>query len=208
MATSPLRNPRTGPVAGPSKGPAAKPMKSLVWLASYPKSGNTWLRIFLANYIFNPDQPVPINQVHRIGMGDSVAKAYRMVARARGETVPDTFDPDATLRLRYGVLRGVTNNGAEVNFLKTHNQNFTLHGVELIPRALTRAAIYVMRDPRDMLISYARHYGHDLETAAVATSSAISAPSAGFRFSQSRTAWAVTFSRVRMPSSIIARPMA
>ena len=34
--------------------------KSIVWMASYPKSGNTWARIFLANYIANMDRPVPI----------------------------------------------------------------------------------------------------------------------------------------------------
>lgn len=175
MAGSPARTPPKAPAPRPQGGaarsPGRSPGRSIVWLASYPKSGNTWLRIFLANYIFNPPRPVPINQVHRIGMGDSVAKAYRMVAEARGAGAYDTADVDATLRLRPAVLRSVTNNGAEINFLKTHNQNTAIHGVDLIPRALTRAAIYVMRDPRDMLISYARHYGHDLATAAVATAS-------------------------------------
>ena len=50
--------------------------KSIVWLASYPKSGNTWTRIFLANYLMNADSPVPINEVHRFGMGDSITRTY------------------------------------------------------------------------------------------------------------------------------------
>ena len=49
--------------------------KSIVWLAAYPKSGNTWTRIFLANDLMNADRPEPINQVHRLGMGDSIAKS-------------------------------------------------------------------------------------------------------------------------------------
>ena len=39
--------------------------RSIIWLASYPKSGNTWTRLFLANYLMNAQTPVPINQAHR-----------------------------------------------------------------------------------------------------------------------------------------------
>ncbi|MDZ7708713.1 MAG: hypothetical protein U5K36_00300 [Roseovarius sp.] len=55
--------------------------RSIVWMASYPKSGNTWARIFLANYIANANEPVPINNAHRVAMGDSITKTYRMVAQ-------------------------------------------------------------------------------------------------------------------------------
>ncbi len=151
--------------------PKPQPQKSILWLASYPKSGNTWLRIFLANYLFNLDRPVPINEVHRIGMGDSVANAYRKVAK--GEF--DVHDVRQTLRLRNAVLQAVVNNGAEVNFLKTHNKRGAINEVELIPRKFTRGAIYVMRDPRDMVFSYARHFGYDVDGA----SQAICAPMNG-----------------------------
>ena len=50
--------------------------QSIIWLASYPKSGNTWTRMFLANYLVNGDHPVPITQVHRFGMGDAITKTY------------------------------------------------------------------------------------------------------------------------------------
>ncbi|NIR32834.1 MAG: sulfotransferase domain-containing protein, partial [Gammaproteobacteria bacterium] len=38
-------------------------MAGIIWLASYPKSGNTWLRAFLANFLRNPDKPIPINDL-------------------------------------------------------------------------------------------------------------------------------------------------
>ena len=38
-------------------------MPGIIWLASYPKSGNTWLRAFLANYLSNPAKPLPINDL-------------------------------------------------------------------------------------------------------------------------------------------------
>lgn len=136
-------------------------MKSIIWLASYPKSGNTWLRIFLANYILNQPEPVPINQVHRIGIGDAIAKTYRMVAK----TPFDPADPQQCVALRDGVLRGIVNNKADVNFVKTHNENGSAFGTKLIPRAYTKSAIYVLRNPLDMIVSYASHYGQSMDMA-------------------------------------------
>src|SRR6056297_2308117 len=129
--------------------------KSIVWMASYPKSGNTWARIFLANYIANMDRPVPINNAHRIALGDSITGMYERVA---GHLI-DVTDVDAVLRLRAGVLRGIVANNADVNLVKTHNARTTARGVPLIPDQVTRSAVYMLRNPLDMVLSYARHYG-------------------------------------------------
>jgi len=136
-------------------------MKSIVWLASYPKSGNTWLRVFLANYIYNAEKPVPINQIHKIGLGDSNSKAYRAVTR-------EVFDPTnikQSLRIRPDVLKGITNNKADINLVKTHCENGIAFGSVLIPPELTRSAVYIMRNPLDMIVSYASHYGNTLDDA-------------------------------------------
>ncbi|MEO1492476.1 MAG: sulfotransferase domain-containing protein [Pseudomonadota bacterium] len=143
-------------------------MKSIVWLASYPKSGNTWFRIFLANYIFNQPQPVPINQVHRLGIGDGVAKTYRMVSKGQF----DAGDPRSTMAWRDKVLRGIISNGANINFVKTHNENGSAFGARLIPKQFTRSAVYILRDPRDMVISYASHYGVTVDQAIEASTRA------------------------------------
>lgn len=137
------------------------PQKSIVWLASYPKSGNTWTRIFLGNYIFNPPAPMPINQINKLGMADSAANLYRAVAVGPF----DPADPMQALRLRGKVLRGIVGNGADVNFLKTHNYKGEVFGTDLVPADLTRAAIHIIRDPRDVAVSYARHFGHAIEQA-------------------------------------------
>ena len=129
--------------------------KSIVWLASYPKSGNTWLRIFLANYLLDRKTPMPINEVHRIGIGDAVVRAYRMVA---GRPF-DVSDPRQSLALRPKVLNGIVANRAQINLVKTHNCRGKAFGTELIPAQLTRSAIYIARNPLDMVVSYARHYG-------------------------------------------------
>ena len=135
--------------------------KSIVWMASYPKSGNTWARIFLANYLANAREPVPINKAHGIAMGDSITKTYRMVA---GGPI-DVTDIDRTLQLRPAVLRGIVANNADVNLVKTHNARVVARGVPLIPEEVTRSALYILRNPLDMVLSYARHYGISHEKA-------------------------------------------
>ncbi|MGF1500539.1 MAG: sulfotransferase domain-containing protein [Paracoccaceae bacterium] len=129
--------------------------KSIVWLASYPKSGNTWARIFLANYLLNRQTPMPINEIHRIGIGDAIAKTYAMVA---GQRI-DPRDVALSLKLRPKVLAGIVANDADLNLVKTHNIRSIARGVELVPRPLTRSAVYIVRDPHDVVLSYARHFG-------------------------------------------------
>ncbi len=139
--------------------------KSIVWLASYPKSGNTWLRVFLANYIANSTAPVSINEVHELGTGDALLEHYRAVADM-GLNVADVA---STMRLRAKVLQAIVSNGADVNLVKTHNIRRVAWGVDLIPPQYTRSAIYVMRNPLDMVLSYARHYelSHDKAAEAI-----------------------------------------
>ncbi len=129
--------------------------RTIVWLASYPKSGNTWTRAFLANYLVNPDSPVPINHIRRFAVSDAAIELY-------GKVAPPGFDPAhpvAHLRLRERVLRAIAGNGADMNFVKSHNINGTVSGTQLIMRRYTRAAVYVVRNPLDVAISYARHFG-------------------------------------------------
>lgn len=135
--------------------PAPRTSKSIVWLASYPKSGNTWTRIFIGNYLLGGDAPMPINRISQIGTADSAASLYR----ATGGTAFNPTDPNQALQLRTRVLQRITANGADVNFVKTHNFRGRVMGIELIPAALTRSAIGIIRDPRDVAVSYARHFG-------------------------------------------------
>jgi hypothetical protein len=46
-------------------------MGAIIWLASYPKSGNTWLRAFLHNLLRNPAEGYDINQLDDFTLGES-----------------------------------------------------------------------------------------------------------------------------------------
>jgi len=141
--------------------------KNIVWLASYPKSGNTWLRLFLLNYLFNPETPAPINQAHRIGSGDAVSMLYRKISKKP----VNLKDVDVSLSLRSHVIKAHASNGADVNFMKTHNSNLRVRGRHLVPKEFTKSAIYVIRNPLDMLVSFAHHYNSDAAEIAEAINS-------------------------------------
>ena len=137
--------------------------KSLMWLASYPKSGNTWMRAFLANYIFDLPQPVHLNQLSKLGIGDADTAAHLRVAGGWF----DYTDPRATIAIRRKLLDAIDGNGADLNLVKTHNQNSRAFGTGLVPRHQTKGAIHIIRDPRDMAISYASHHGLTLDETVV-----------------------------------------
>ena len=86
----------------------------------------------------------------------------KRIAWSRGGAV-DTMDYRATLALRDRVLQGIVANNADINLVKTHNINQPAFGTVLIPERFTRSAIYIMRNPMDMVLSYARHYGMSLD---------------------------------------------
>lgn len=54
--------------------------KKIIWLASYPKSGNTWFRIFLANLFSGAKQPANINELQ----DTSIASNRQMFDEAAG----------------------------------------------------------------------------------------------------------------------------
>lgn len=136
--------------------------RSLVWLASYPKSGNTWLRAFLANYFIESDEPVSINEMQKVSFGDVSRPSYAELAGGN----PDRLPIQALMKVRHAHLSRIAA-GAPVNFVKTHYAHAKIGGAWAIPAELTKCAIYLVRDPLDMLISYADHWGLSPERAAM-----------------------------------------
>lgn len=145
--------------------PAAGP-KTIVWIASYPKSGNTWMRAFLANYLVDNDGPLPLDAIGQVSPGDSAAKRYLEVT---GKTPGHIAQPEQ-MEARQEVLMRIARR-ADVNLVKTHNINGRAVGAPMIPPGVTRLGVHVVRNPLDMVLSYSDHFALDHAGAAEAIAS-------------------------------------
>lgn len=134
-------------------------LQRIIWLASYPKSGNTWTRMLLANYFMDPKQPPDINTVHRFASSDVRQDLFDLVAGGRFEA----RNFDHWVEVRPKVVRMIAASKPGHQFVKTHCQVKRLGPHDLIPPECTAAAIYIMRNPFDVVLSYARHLSETVD---------------------------------------------
>jgi hypothetical protein len=134
-------------------------MGQLVWIASYPKSGNTWMRAFLHNYIRQPDAPYDINHLTDLTAADVNAERYR-----RYDPRPASqYTVAEVQRMRRLVHRDLTALDSTLVFVKTHNALMLVDGAPLITPEVTAGAIYIVRDPRDIAVSLSHHRGRSID---------------------------------------------
>lgn len=127
----------------------------ILWLASFPKSGNTWARALLANYIAGGTQPVDINQLPSFALADTGIWAYE---RAAGRPLPNASLEDI-MPLKPKAHAAISTVQKNLVFAKTHTALRVLHGVPTITPDVTAGAVYILRNPLDVVLSYADHYG-------------------------------------------------
>lgn len=139
-------------------------MGKILWLASYPRSGNTWLRVLLHNYMRNAAEPYDINRLQELTAIDSSARWYQMLdPRPCSEL---TKEEAAALRPRVHEL--ITRSSPDTVFVKTHNALVVDRGTPMISEDHTAGAIYILRNPLDVAVSYAVHFGLSQEEAVAA----------------------------------------
>ena len=136
-------------------------LRRIVWLASFPKSGNTWVRSFLANYFQPPGKTLDINSLRQFTTSDVRQDFFdRANGRPfRGKTLEDW------IKVRPQALRLIAASKSGNHFVKTHCQIVKVGPVDLIMPEVTAAAVYLTRNPFDVALSYARHLTVDIDAA-------------------------------------------
>jgi aryl sulfotransferase len=130
-----------------------------VWLASYPKSGNTWLRAVVT--ALQVAGPVSLHAL----TGGRIASDRATIDDALGlPTSSMTRDEVELVRPRVDEI--VAAEATDPLLRKVHDGWFAgPSGEPIVSTAATRAAVYMVRDPRDVAVSYAHHAGKTLEWA-------------------------------------------
>ena len=128
----------------------------IIWLSSYPKSGNTWLRSLLASYYFSKEGDFNFNLLKYIDQFPSYDyfKNY-----------DKTFiNPTDTAEFWIEEQKKINSNN-KVKFFKTHNALCKINNYSFTDSKNTLAAIYIIRDPRNVITSLANHYEIDADQA-------------------------------------------
>ncbi|MEI6679875.1 MAG: sulfotransferase domain-containing protein [Mariniphaga sp.] len=126
--------------------------KKIVWLASYPKSGNTWFRAFLSALLGDGD--VDINDMKTDGIFSS-RQIFDLCT-----DLDSTYLPDEEVKLLqpevFNYLATITDK--ERLFIKVHDA-YTLNQSDkpIIPVESTICALYFIRNPLDVACSFANH---------------------------------------------------
>ena len=125
----------------------------IIWLASYPKSGNTYVRAFLSAYYFSETGEFDFGQIAKIDQFPHekfFKKKVSNIIEASKLWVP--------------VQREI-NKDKKIRFFKTHSFLGNYQGNQFTSPETTLGAIYIVRDPRNVLSSLKNHYSFDDDNA-------------------------------------------
>ena len=126
--------------------------KNIIWLASYPKSGNTWFRVFLTNLLYESDKPANINDLAET----SISSSRKIFDEYTGLSSSDlTFDEID--RMRPDVYRMQSEELEGLLFKKAHDKYYYVDNQPIFPPDISKRAIYFVRNPLDVLVSFAYH---------------------------------------------------
>ncbi|MCW3837668.1 sulfotransferase domain-containing protein [Sphingomonas canadensis] len=143
------------PIAPPRE---ANPGGRIVWLASFPKSGNTWTRILLANFLGELEQPEETDDpIAAVGQISSDRSAFDNIT---GICSGDLTVAETDL-LRPLVYRECARSTPRAHFfVKVHDAwQRNRAGEGLFPADCSRGAILLVRHPMDVCLSFAFHRG-------------------------------------------------
>ena len=124
----------------------------IIWIASYPKSGNTWVRSFLNSLIFTNDGNADLKGINKIGQ-------YPL--RSHFKDLVDNIDDIKKLAGSWDLSQSKINLDNKIKFFKTHHVMCNYKNHSFTNYENTFGTIYVVRDPRNVITSLKNHFTKD-----------------------------------------------
>lgn len=123
----------------------------IIWLASYPKSGNTWVRLFLNSLIFTKDSNVNINDI----------KIEQFPSRKYFKGIANDIDDMREFMQYCNIAQSKLNLDNKIKFFKTHNAFWRTGKYSFTDDKNTMGIIHIVRDPRNVITSIKNHYNYE-----------------------------------------------
>ena len=123
----------------------------IIWLASYPKSGNTWVRLFLNSLLFTSDAAVDINNI----------KIEQFPSRKYFLGITNNLDDVSEFMKNCNNAQSQLNLDKKLKFFKTHNAFWRSGDYSFTDALNTKGIIHIVRDPRNVITSVKNHYNYE-----------------------------------------------
>ena len=123
----------------------------ILWLASYPKSGNTWVRTFISTYYFGNNNKFEFSLLKNIKQFPHEKFFSRKL-----NNINDAIEK--WVEAQENIIKA--NN---ITFLKTHSAFAKINNFPFTTNKQTIGAIYIIRDPRNVVTSISNHFQMDFE---------------------------------------------
>ena len=121
----------------------------IIWLASYPKSGNTLLRSILSSYFYSKEGDFSFKNLNHISQ-------FPLTSQFMSAGI--NIDNDEEIFKNFiNVQNFLNHEKGKVKFLKTHSALCKMHGSNFTDLNNTLGVIYIVRDPRNVVNSLAHH---------------------------------------------------
>ena len=122
----------------------------IVWIASYPKSGNTWVRAIISSVLFSDD-----GRLDDFSLLDNIDQ---YPTKKYFETLIKNYNNPVEIQENWIPSQRLINYDKKIRFFKTHHI-FCKYGINAFTDNLnTMGVIHVVRDPRDLVSSIKNHW--------------------------------------------------
>ena len=128
----------------------------IIWLASYPKSGNTWVRSIISSLLYSEDGNFNFNLIEKIDQFPE--KKYFK------DLIKDFNDFHEIFR-NWIIAQDKINLDGKIKIFKTHQGKYTINNNNFTNSDNTLATIYIVRDPRSLIKSISNHYTLSMDEA-------------------------------------------
>ena len=124
----------------------------IIWIASYPKSGNTWVRAFLSSYLHSESSEFDLNLINKIGEFPDHTILGKFMDNKDFHNLKEVS--------KYWIkVQEFINSKKKITFLKTHSAFCQINGNFFTNSDNTLVFIYIVRDPRNVMLSMTNHFG-------------------------------------------------